>query len=315
MFRDLIPKYIEQPTKAFKYKFTVFTPVYNCEKTIERVHDCLVKQSFKDFEWLIINDGSTDSSHNTISSIIKKSSLEIKYIHNTKNKHKMSCFMQAIKLADGDFFLTFDADDECVDNALEVFNSTYNSIPVEKKNTIVAITALCIDQNGDQVGDSYPTSPYFSNTFESYTVKRILGEKWGFTKTNILRNIVYNKAFISNGFMPEGLVWNLLAKKDFITVYINKALRIYHTNIENSISNSNIEKTALGSATQLIANYNWFFKENFFKAPTYFIKSLYFLLRLSNYLDFNLKNYTTSIDSPIIKFFFVLLWPIRRFLK
>ena len=314
-FRDFFPEFIGKAPKTFKHRFTVFTPVYNCEDTIERVYKCLLNQTFKDFEWLIINDGSTDHSHNVISSIVNDASIKINYINNANNQHKMGCFMQAIDLADGEFFLTFDADDECADEALEVFNNEYNSIPEEMKTHISAVTALCVNQHGKQIGDAYPTQPYFSTTFESYVIDKVLGEKWGFTKTNVLRQISYSQAFISNGFMPEGLIWNLLALNGYKTKYINTPLRIYYVGLGNSITSSGFKKTALGNATQYIANFNWFLSSYWYKAPKFFIKNLYFLLRVSKYLDFNLNNYITSIDSYIIKFFFVLLWPIRKYLK
>nr|WP_321223467.1 glycosyltransferase family 2 protein [uncultured Psychroserpens sp.] len=314
-FRDLLPVFEEKQPKSFTHRFTVFTPIYNCEDTIERVYNCLTKQTFKDFEWLIINDGSSDNSHEVITAIIEKSSIKITYINNEKNKHKMGCFMQAINLADGDFFLTFDADDECVDEALEVFNNEYNAIPQDLKPQISAVTALCVNQHGQQIGDAYPKQPFYSNTFKSYAIDRVLGEKWGFTKTNVLRQISYPKAFVSHGFMPEGLIWNTLALHGYITKYVNKPLRIYYVGVGESITSSGFEKTALGNATQYIANFNWFLKSYWLKAPMFFIKNLYFLLRISKYLNFNLKNYTTSIDSSVIKFFFVLLWPIRKYLK
>ena len=308
IFKTFFPEYISKQPKQFDYRFTVFTPVFNCEDTIERVHKSLLNQTFKDFEWLIINDGSTDDSHEVISEIVSTSELNINYINNPINQHKMGCFMQAIDLAKGEFFLTFDADDECVSDALQVFDAEYNAIPKDLKPNISAVTALCLNQFGEQIGNRYPSQPYYSNTFESYAIAKISGEKWGFTKTNILRNISYSKAFISNGFMPEGLIWNVLSKQGFKTKYVNKPLRIYYIGLEHSISNSGSKKTALGSVVQYIANFNWFFKSHGFKAPLFFLKNLYFLVRSTKYLDFNLKNYTTSIDSYVIKFFFVLLW-------
>lgn len=41
--------------------FTLFTPSYNCEITIQRVFESVAKQTFRDFEWIIINDGSKDA--------------------------------------------------------------------------------------------------------------------------------------------------------------------------------------------------------------------------------------------------------------
>ncbi|MDG5491650.1 glycosyltransferase family A protein [Psychroserpens sp. SPM9] len=300
---------------TFQYTFSVFTPAYNAEKTIERVHKSLSNQTFQDFEWIIINDGSTDHSHEVISKMVATSKLNINYVNNLENKHKMACFLQAVDLAKGNLFLTFDADDECFPDALEVFNLEYNTLTDLESQNIIAVTGLCVDQNHKPIGNQFPTNPLISDPFEIAAIKQVKGEKWGFTSTKHLQSISYNPCFIENGFMMEGIIWTLFAKHGFKTKYINTVVRIYHTNNENSISSSGQEKTALGAVIYHIVLFNWFFKSYALKAPKFFLKNLYFLLSKSNYLDLNLKNYTTSIDPLIIKLLFVLLWPFRKFFK
>jgi glycosyltransferase involved in cell wall biosynthesis len=311
--RSYIPSLEIIEDNNYEYTFTVFTPVYNAEKTIERVHKSLLNQSFKDFEWIIINDGSTDYSHKIISNFVKSSPLKINYVNNEKNKHKMACFFQAINFANGSLFLTFDADDECFPNALEVFNSEYYELTEEERLKIIAVTGLCVDQNGYAIGNKFPSTPLISDTFETSAIKNIKGEKWGFTSTKHLQSIKFNDCFIENGFMIEGIIWTLFAKHGYQTKYINATVRIYHTNIENSITSGGQEKTALGAVIYHIVIFNWFFQRHVTKAPKYFLKNLYFLLSKSKYLDLNLKNYITSIDSSIIKFSLIILWPLRKF--
>ena len=55
------------------YKFTVFTPCYNGANTIERVFDSMNAQTYSNWEWIIINDGSTDDSEVVISKLISES--------------------------------------------------------------------------------------------------------------------------------------------------------------------------------------------------------------------------------------------------
>lgn len=55
------------------YKFTVFTPCYNGEKTIHRVFESMNAQTYTNWEWIIINDGSTDDSDNVIKKLIAES--------------------------------------------------------------------------------------------------------------------------------------------------------------------------------------------------------------------------------------------------
>lgn len=312
----ILPQYIKQINDyAKKHRFTVFTPVYNAQNTIMRVHDSLISQTFTDFEWLIINDGSTDNSDKVITNIILNSNLNINYVSNPKNNHKMACFMQAIDLSKGEFFLTLDADDECIPTSLEVFNKEYNEIPEQLKDKTIAVTGLCQDQYGNMIGDKFQKEPYFSDPFKIVALEKIKGEKWGFTKTTILKGVIYDESFIKNGFMSEGIIWTLLAKEGYQTKYFNKVLRIYNVGVENSISASEPAKTALGTALLNIAFFNWFFTSYFFRSPVFFLKNLYFLLRESNYLPFNLNTYIISLESRTIKFLIVLLWPFRKFFK
>lgn len=55
------------------YKFTVFTPCYNGEKTIHRVFESMNAQTYTNWEWIIINDGSTDNSDSVIKELISES--------------------------------------------------------------------------------------------------------------------------------------------------------------------------------------------------------------------------------------------------
>ena len=105
-----------------EYQFTVFTPAYNAASTIHRVFNSLNKQTFKDFEVIIINDGSTDNTHEVIEKLLLTSNFKTTYINNHVNKHKMGCMLEAVQIARGAFFLTLDADDECIPTALEIFN-------------------------------------------------------------------------------------------------------------------------------------------------------------------------------------------------
>lgn len=315
-FKELMPVYKDGSKNNYIYKFTVFTPVFNCENSIEKVHESLVNQTFKDFEWLIINDASTDRSHEVISEIIQNSPLTINYINNKENKHKMSCFIQSIELAQGEFLLPFDGDDECMSQALEVFNNEYESTPEKLKSKVGAVTVNCIDQYGKLVGELFPKSPFYSDTFDAFLSKQIVGEKWGFTKTDILRSINVNPEMLKFGFIPESIIWNTVARSGFLTKCVNENLRIYNIGVEGSIMNSPMtSRTAFGSVLNRLSEFNWFFKTYVFKSPIYFLKSLYIIIFSTNFLDYSLKTYVRSIDSYVIKFAFIGLWPFRKLMK
>jgi len=311
--KSLIPTYHPINSKMiYKYRFTVFTPVYNRANTIHRVFHSLNKQTFKDFELLIINDGSSDGSHNTIIELIKTAKFKVNYINSNKNQHKMARLIQGIDLAEGEFFLPFDSDDECTEKALQTFNDTYVAIPDDLKKTISSITCLCQDQNGHIVGEKFETSPLYSSTFQNILKGKYQLEKWGFMKTKILKGITVNENLYSKGYIPEGILWALLSKHKFKTVYINDILRTYYLDTGNRVSNQNHKKDAFGMMIYSLSILNWFYKDYFFTNPKVFIKRVYTLLRAAWFLDFSKKDYLKALDSYFIKLLFIAGWPFKR---
>lgn len=315
--KELLPTYrpIEKPSE-FDYKFTLFTPVYNRADTIHRVFNSLEKQTFKDFEFLIINDGSKDDSHEVIQELISKSNLNIRYVNNETNRHKMACIVQGVELAKGEFFLPLDSDDECVENALEIFLERYNNIPEEKLANISGVTCLCVDQNGNLVDEKFKIDPLYSTSFENRLNELSLSEKWGFIKTDILRGIHVNPEVYSKGYIPEGILWNLIAKHKYQTMYTNDVLRIYYLDTGNRISNQDHAKDAFGMVVFSLCILNWFYKDYFWKNPKVFLIRVYSLIRAAIFLDYKRQDYIAALESKGIKLLVNLCWPFKKlFLK
>lgn len=133
------------------YKFTIFTPCYNGEKTIERVFKSVANQTYKNFEWIIVNDGSKDKSKDKINELRNKyQEIGEKIIYlEQKNMGKHMAWNRGVETATGDLFLSADADDSFLPNTLEYFNEKINAIPdVSEKglqNSIfLASTYVCM---------------------------------------------------------------------------------------------------------------------------------------------------------------------------
>ena len=219
----------------YKYTFTVFTPTYNREKLIHRVFESLMKQTFKDFEWLIVDDGSNDNTKEIVEKFKKEANFPIRYIYQ-ENGGKHRAFNRGVKEAQGEFFLTADSDDYFLANALETLKHYWDLIPKDKKKDFSAVTGLCVDDNGNVVGDKYPKDIFDSNSFETNFVYKIKGEKWGFQKTDVLKKFPF-KEFEGEKFIEESSVWFAISK-DYKTRYINKPLRIYEINSDSLSSDT-----------------------------------------------------------------------------
>lgn len=205
--------------------FTVFTPTFNRAHTLHRVYESLKNQTYQNFEWIIIDDGSTDHTHELVKRWKKDTDFPIRYFWQ-ENKGKHVAFNHAVREAKGELFLPLDSDDACIPTALERFNYHWESIPLKKRDNFTGVCALCMDQNGKLVGDIFPFYSIDSDSLEIKYRYKVKGEKWGFNRVDILKKYRYPE-HENMKFILEGFVWYAIAK-DYKTRFINEILRIYY---------------------------------------------------------------------------------------
>ncbi len=95
---------------------TVLLPAYNAENYICRAVDSVLGQTFSDFELLIINDGSTDSTQSLLESYTDP---RIKLINMPENVGLIDVLNHGLSLASGKYIARMDADDICLPTRLE----------------------------------------------------------------------------------------------------------------------------------------------------------------------------------------------------
>ena len=101
-----------------KATLTIFTPAYNRAYTLHKCYESLKKQTNKDFEWLIIDDGSTDNTRQLVQSWIEENIIPIKY-HYQKNQGMHGAHNTAYELIDTELNVCIDSDDYMPDDAVE----------------------------------------------------------------------------------------------------------------------------------------------------------------------------------------------------
>src|SRR5215472_6221715 len=138
-------------------KFTVFTPTYNRAHTLARVYESLLDQTYDNFEWLVIDDGSTDTTCNLIAHFQKCAKFPVVYKRLYRNRGKHIAHNKALKHARGEFLLVADSDDWIVPNALERMDYHWHRLSLLcDPEAFVGVAGLCADCNGVIVGDKYP---------------------------------------------------------------------------------------------------------------------------------------------------------------
>lgn len=101
-----------------KFQITVITPVYNRKHTLQRAIDSLTHQTFKDFEHIIVDDGSSVDIFPSIKKYLKSFS-GVKYIKHFNRNTPLS-LNTGLKLASGNYTTFLDSDDEYKQNHLEI---------------------------------------------------------------------------------------------------------------------------------------------------------------------------------------------------
>ncbi|ODS13135.1 glycosyltransferase family A protein [Pseudoalteromonas tetraodonis] len=203
--------------------FTVFTPTYNRAHTLTGVYESLCNQTFTNFEWLIIDDGSDDQTELLVQGWQKQGEINIRYFRQI-NQGKHVAHNVAVDMAKGVLFLVFDSDDRCIPEALETFKQYWDDIPCEKKDEYSTISALCMNSDGKIFGEEYPESINDIYSMKKQIALRSHGDKWGVNTTKSMREYKF-PVFPGEKFIPEGIVWNWLSSK-YATRFINKPLKI-----------------------------------------------------------------------------------------
>jgi len=204
--------------------FTVFTPTYDRAHVLHRVRDSLAAQTFRDFEWLVVDDGSTDGTRDLVASWAREADFPIRYLWQ-ENAGKAAATNRGVRAARGALFLMADSDDAFVPRAMERLLFHWEAIPAARRDGYVGVTGLCLDAEGRVVGERFPGDPLDSDALELDYRYGIHSEKWGFNRTSVMREFPFPTP-PGVRHVPEDVVWKAIARR-YRTRYVNEGLRIY----------------------------------------------------------------------------------------
>lgn len=218
---------------------TVITCTYNRVATLPRVYESLCKQTFTDFEWIISDDGSTDSTDELVKRWIDEGKLNIVYLYQ-ENNGKHIATNAAVQVAKGQYVVNMDSDDYMREDALEVFIRTWQSIPEEERKHFFAVKARCYDTStGEPIGKSVPGGRLVCNFLDAKYKYKMQDEMWSMCRLEAVKE--YPNPDIRGGrdggglrFYPEGIGQDLAARK-YKILLIDDALRAYTRSASTSL--------------------------------------------------------------------------------
>ena len=289
-------------------EITVFTCTYNRLATISRTYESLLSQTHKNFEWVIVDNGSTDDTISYLKSIEHNAPFPIRIHRRETNTGFQNAYNKGIAMANGEFYICLDSDDACVPESLTRLMEIWHSIPETVQHEFVGVTVNCEDQHGNLVGDLYPETPFDSNNLETEMRYKIKGEKWGLLKLEILRQYPFP---VSDQHINPSLVWRAISRQ-YKTRYTNDVLRIYYINEsgrEDQISfHRNRKEAAFGkrlNAMELLnKDINWFTS-----APFIFAKNAMNYSRNSFLLGLKTSDQLSDIQPFLSKVLVALSFP------
>ena len=224
-------------------KISLLTSTYNRSSFLVRLFTSIKNQTCKDFEWVIVDDGSKDNTKEIIEKIIEENpSFQIRYFYQ-ENQGKHIALNKLFELANGKYAIIIDDDDELLPDAIEKSLIIWNSI--ENQEQYWCVCARCINSKSKQIlGALFPKKMNnFTKKKQMKVNSKISGEKVGVQKVEIVKRYKFPK-IEGCYYIPEAYLWNQL-NRDYKQYYSNEVLRIYHQFEIDSLVNTKVNNKFL----------------------------------------------------------------------
>jgi glycosyltransferase involved in cell wall biosynthesis len=197
---------------------TIFTPTFNRAFLLSRVYESLLIQTVKDFEWIIVDDGSVDDTEKVVNGFISENKIKIIY-QKQNNRGKHYAINKGVSLASGTFFLILDSDDALPKDAVEFVFSKSTFVFENKK--LGGIAGRRNTAEGAIVGNQI-FQELISNSIDIRFKYNVTGDLVEIFKTEVLKEFPFPE-IANEKFCPEALVWNRIAIK-YDLLFCNKGI-------------------------------------------------------------------------------------------
>ncbi|MBP2623960.1 glycosyltransferase family A protein [Streptococcus oricebi] len=185
-----------------KKGITIFTPTYNRAHTLERLYDSLCRQTSKEFEWLIVDDGSDDETAVLVQKWQQEGRLTIRYLYQA-NAGKSQAHNLGVENAGFELFSCVDSDDYLVDQAVQRILEVWRSLPN-------AIGIVCLrGKTSTSPLTQWRMEQAYSTLREAYQSNLIQGDTMLVYQTSIIANYQF-PSFKNEKFVPETYLYDQL---------------------------------------------------------------------------------------------------------
>lgn len=208
-----------QISSKTKLKLTVFTPTFNRAYCIHQIYDSLLRQTKKNFMWLVVDDGSTDNTRELVTKWQKEKKIDIQYIYQ-ENQGMHGAHNTAYANMNTELNVCIDSDDFMTDNAVELILDKWNSI--EDKSNVSGIVGLDIDKKGNVQG-KIPDNMMYSTWHDLNVIHKSRGDKKFVFRTDIIKKYPKYPFFENERFVPLSTLY-LMIDQDYKLACMHEVL-------------------------------------------------------------------------------------------
>lgn len=207
---------------------TIFTPAYNRAHTIDRTYQSLIRQTCKDFLWLIVDDGSTDGTKNLVEGWIRENKIPITYIYQ-ENQGMHGAHNTAYKNITTELNTCIDSDDWMPHDAVEKIINAWKEHSHEKYAGIIGLDQTA---DGKLIGTNFPEN-LKETTLQGFYEAGGQGDKKLVYRTDIIKQ--YPEYPLFKGERYVGLAYKyMLIDQDWKLITLNEPLVTVEYQLEGS---------------------------------------------------------------------------------
>ncbi len=194
-------------------ELTVFTPTYNRAELLNRVYESLVDQTNHNFEWLIVDDGSTDSTRNIVNKFISEKKITVRYLYR-ENGGKMRSHNDGVKNAASPLFVCLDSDDCFTKSAVDDILNAWNSCKDDYKCAGI-VAHKGISETEILYNEEFPDVD--KTSLLDLRIRGFNGETTLVFRTDVLKENLFPE-IEGEKYVPEDYVYDLIGQKYYLMV-------------------------------------------------------------------------------------------------
>lgn len=189
---------------------SVLTATWNRAHLLTRCYESLRAQSMLPLEWIVVDDGSTDSTTQVLHDILKSAPFHVRsFSQSNQGKHRS--INVAARAASGELALILDSDDMLARDALAVVEAAWDSIPDADRVKYAGLAGHSADHYGRLIGKPFPANSDRLSSLRLFHSAAVKGDKLLVHRTELLRSFPFPE-FSGEKFVSEGIVWDRIRK-------------------------------------------------------------------------------------------------------